>query len=106
MRIYGFYNECKRRYTIKTWKQFCDVSNRFPICGVSPEISIMDQVGRLGRTLDVPDTGIIYDLLWADLAMDIAGWAENDRGVSFTFSTPGAPSGHPRHRRHLRLALG
>ena len=66
----------------------------------------MDQVCRLGRTLDVPDTGIIYDLLWADLAMDIAGWAENDRGVSFTFSTPGAPPGHPRHRRHLRLALG
>ena len=22
----------------------------------------------MGRTLDVPDTGIIYDLLWADLA--------------------------------------
>ena len=35
--------------------------------------------------MDVPDTGIIYDLLWADLDKDIAGWAENDRGVSFTF---------------------
>ena len=40
---------------------------------------------RLGRPLDVPDTGIIYDLLGADLAKDIAGWAENDRGVSFVF---------------------
>ena len=106
MHIYGFYNECKRRYNIKTWKQFCDVFNCFPLCGLSPEISIMDQVRCLRRRLDVTDTGIIHDLLWTDLAMDIAGWAENDRGVSFTFSTPGAPSGHPRHRRHLRLALG
>ena len=44
MRIYGFYDECKRRYNIKTWNQFCDVFNRFPVCGLSPEISIMDQV--------------------------------------------------------------
>ena len=28
MHIYGFYNECKRRYTIKTWKQVCDDFNR------------------------------------------------------------------------------
>ena len=44
MRIYGFYDERKRRYNIKTWKQFCDVFNRFPVCGLSPEIGIMDQV--------------------------------------------------------------
>ena len=35
--------------------------------------------------MDVPNTGIINDVLWADLDEDIAGWAENDRGVSFTF---------------------
>ena len=42
--IYGFYDECKRRYNIKTWKQFCDVSNRFPVCGLSPESIIIDQI--------------------------------------------------------------
>ena len=30
------------------------------------------------------DTGIIDDWLWADLAKNIAGWAENDCGVSDT----------------------
>ena len=85
MHIYGFYNECKCRYNIKTWKQFCDVFNYFPLCGLSPEISIMDQVRCLRRPLDVTDTGIIHDLLWTDLAMDIAGWAENDRSVSLVF---------------------
>jgi len=33
----------------------------------------------------VPDTGLLCDLLWADPEKDINGWAENDRGVSFTF---------------------
>ena len=82
MRIYDFYDECKRRYNIKTWKQFCDVFNRFLVCGLSPEISIMDQVRRLGRPTGIPDTGIIGDLLWADPDKDITGWAENDCGVS------------------------
>jgi len=96
-RIYGFYDECKRRYNIKMWKQFCDVFNAFPVCGLidekimcmhgglSPEISNMDQVRRIVRPTDVPDTGIICDLLWADPDKDIAGWAESDRGVSFIF---------------------
>eukprot|EP00931_Biecheleriopsis_adriatica_P009424 TRINITY_DN1104_c0_g3_i1.p1 TRINITY_DN1104_c0_g3~~TRINITY_DN1104_c0_g3_i1.p1 ORF type:complete len:303 (-),score=77.43 TRINITY_DN1104_c0_g3_i1:96-1004(-) len=96
-RIYGFYDECKRRYNIKLWKQFCDVFNCMPVCavidekimcmhgGISPEITNFDQVRKLVRPTDVPDTGLICDLLWADPDKDIAGWAENDRGVSFIF---------------------
>lgn len=96
-RIYGFYDECKRRYNIKLWKQFCDVFNCLPLCGLvdekiicmhgglSPEITSMDQIRRVVRPTDVPDTGLICDLLWADPDKDITGWAENDRGVSFVF---------------------
>jgi len=96
-RIYGFYDECKRRYNIKLWKQFCDVFNSLPICGLidekimcmhgglSPEIEKMDQINRIVRPTDVPDTGLICDLLWADPDKDISGWAENDRGVSWVF---------------------
>ena len=29
--------------------------------------------------------GLLCDLLWSDPEADIAGWAENDRGVSYTF---------------------
>lgn len=96
-RIYGFYDECKRRYNIKLWKQFCDVFNCMPVCavvdekimcmhgGLSPEINDFSQIRRLTRPTDVPDTGMICDLLWADPDKDISGWAENDRGVSFIF---------------------
>ena len=37
------------------------------------------------RPTDVPDQGLLCDLLWSDPDKDITGWGENDRGVSFTF---------------------
>lgn len=54
--------------------------------GLSPELKNMDQIRRVVRPIDVPDTGIICDLLWADPDNETAGWAENhDRGISFVF---------------------
>lgn len=37
------------------------------------------------RPTDVPDQGLLCDLLWSDPDKDVLGWGENDRGVSFTF---------------------
>ena len=37
------------------------------------------------RPTDVPDTGLLCDLLWSDPEKSVTGWSENDRGVSFTF---------------------
>lgn len=37
------------------------------------------------RPTDVPDQGLLCDLLWSDPDKDTMGWGENDRGVSFTF---------------------
>ena len=34
---------------------------------------------------DVPDVGLMCDLLWSDPDTGVNGWAENDRGVSFVF---------------------
>jgi len=96
-RIYGFYDECKRRYNIKLWKTFCEVFNKLPyvaiiddkiFCvhgGLSPELKSMEQLQQIKRPTDVPDSGMICDFLWADPDKDMAGWAENDRGVSFLF---------------------
>jgi len=96
-RIYGFYDECKRRYSIKLWKTFTDCFNCVPVSavvddkilcmhgGLSPELSNFDQIRRLQRPTDVPDTGLLCDLLWSDPEKEINGWGENDRGVSFTF---------------------
>ncbi|ORZ03783.1 Metallo-dependent phosphatase-like protein [Syncephalastrum racemosum] len=96
-RIYGFYDECKRRYTIKLWKTFTDCFNCLPIAalidqkifcmhgGLSPELQNLDQIRQIVRPTDVPEAGLLCDLLWSDPEPSASGWNENDRGVSFTF---------------------
>jgi len=96
-RIYGFYDECRRRFSVKLWKSFCNTFNCLPCCaviddkiicmhgGLSPELSQMEQLANINRPCDVPDTGLLCDILWADPDPSITGWGENDRGVSFTF---------------------
>ncbi|VDP44141.1 unnamed protein product [Echinostoma caproni] len=61
-RIYGFYDEC-----------------------LSPDLQTMEQIRRIMRPTDVPEQGLLCDLLWSDPDKDVSGWGENDRGVSFTF---------------------
>jgi serine/threonine-protein phosphatase PP1 catalytic subunit len=79
------------------WKTFTDCFNCLPVAaivdekifcmhgGLSPELQNMEQIKRIMRPTDIPDTGLLCDLLWADPDKDIVGWGENDRGVSFTF---------------------
>lgn len=96
-RMYGFFDECKRRYSVKLWKVFSDCFNCLPVAaiiddkifcchgGLSPDLASMDQIRQLNRPTDVPDQGILCDLLWADPSEEVVGWGENERGVSFTF---------------------
>lgn len=53
--------------------------------GLSPDLQNMEQIRRIMRPTDVPDQGLLCDLLWSDPDKDTMGWGENDRGVSFTF---------------------
>lgn len=39
----------------------------------------------MANLFQIPDCGLLCDLLWSDPDKDITGWSENDRGVSFTF---------------------
>lgn len=98
-RIYGFYDECKRRYNIKLWKTFTDCFNCLPVAaivdekifcchgGLSPDLQSMENIRRIMRPTDVPDQGLLCDLLWSDPDKEITRWGENDRGVSYTFGT-------------------
>lgn len=96
-RIYGFYDECKRRFSVRLWKIFTECFNCLPVAavvddkilcmhgGLSPEMESLDRIRAIERPVDVPDQGLLCDLLWADPDRDIKGWGENDRGVSYTF---------------------
>ncbi|KAH8238747.1 hypothetical protein KR038_010694 [Drosophila bunnanda] len=96
-RVYGFYDECKRRYSIKLWKTFVDCYDCMPVSaivgdrifcvhgGLSPDLKSLDDIRTLARPTDVPSEGLLCDLLWSDPEESTNTWAANDRGVSYTF---------------------
>lgn len=96
-RVYGFYDECKRRCNIKIWKTFVDTFNCLPIAsivagkifcvhgGLSPSLKHMDDIRQIARPTDVPDYGLLNDLLWSDPADMETDWEANERGVSYCF---------------------
>ncbi|KAL0414082.1 UNVERIFIED_CONTAM: Serine/threonine-protein phosphatase PP1 [Sesamum radiatum] len=96
-RIYGFYDECKQRFNVRLWRVFIDCFNCLPVAaliddkilcmhgGLSPDLHDLDQIRNLQRPTDVPETGLLCDLLWSDPCKDVQGWGLNDRGISYTF---------------------
>ncbi|KAK5963708.1 salt homeostasis regulator PWA37_004034 [Arxiozyma heterogenica] len=97
-RVYGFYDECKRRCSIKIWKIFIDTFNTLPLAaivagkifcvhgGLSPVLNSMDEIRHVSRPTDVPDFGLINDLLWSDPTDSPNEWEDNERGVSYCYN--------------------
>ena len=114
-RVYGFYDECKRRASVKVWRAMVDVFDCLPLAalvggrifcahgGLSPAMKSLGDIRALVRPLEVPDSGLVADLLWSDPAgggsrsgartkvddragkEEQVGWAPSPRGVSYTF---------------------
>ena len=97
-KIYGFFDECKRRYNLKIWKFFSDCFNWLPVCaliddkilcmhgGISPELTSLEKIRKIVRPTEIPEKGLLCDLLWSDPDKDVDGWGKNERGVSYTFN--------------------
>lgn len=76
--FWNLYLSGKRRYNIKLWKTFTDCFNCLPVAaivdekifcchgGLSPDLQSMEQIRRIMRPTDVPDQGLLCDLLWSD----------------------------------------
>ena len=97
-RIYGFYDECKQRYSIKIWKMFSECFNYLPVAallddkilcmhgGLSSELENVDQIRKIQRPTEIPERGLLCDLLWSDPDENVNGFGQNERGVSVTFN--------------------
>ena len=97
-RTYGFYDECKRRYNLRLWKIFSDCFNWLPISaivnekilcmhgGLSPDLQSLNNIKQIVRPTEVPDKGLLCDLLWSDPEKDCEDWAPNTRGISVLFN--------------------
>lgn len=97
-RQYGFYDECRKRYSIKLWKRFTELFNWLPVAaliddkifcvhgGLSPDLKSLQQLYDIQRPTEVPNAGLLCDILWSDPTDKTDSWMESDRGVSYLFS--------------------
>ena len=97
-RIYGFYDECKKRFSIKLWKTFTDCFNCLPVAailddkiicmhgGLGPDLDKISRIKNIIRPTDVPERGLLCDLLWSDPDESSNGFGSNERGVSVVFN--------------------
>lgn len=53
--------------------------------GLSPDLITPTQILKIVRPTDVPDAGLLCDLLWADPEASVRMWGESERGVSYVF---------------------
>ena len=72
--MYDSFKIGKRRYNIKLWKLFIDCFNCLPVAaiiddrilcmhgGLSPELESIEQIKKVEKPTDVPDTGINYSI--------------------------------------------
>ncbi|KAH7722334.1 Serine/threonine protein phosphatase PP1-alpha catalytic subunit [Aphelenchoides avenae] len=97
-RVYGFYEECNRRYqSTRLWEVFQDVFNTMPftglvagriICmhgGLSPQLNSIDQLRQITRPANPTGPSMQFDLLWSDPDKFTIGWQPSTRGVAFLF---------------------
>lgn len=98
-RLYGFFAECAARYNQSLWDKFNEVFAYLPIAaiisdrifcvhgGLSPFLTDLSQISSLKRPLEIPGSGLLADLLWADPSPDHSGFQESERGTSYTFGS-------------------
>ncbi|KAF7297609.1 Serine/threonine-protein phosphatase [Mycena kentingensis (nom. inval.)] len=95
--VYGFYDECQRKYGgSNVWRWCCEVFDYLALGaivdgrvfgvhgGLSPNLHSIDQIRAIDRKQEVPHDGPMCDLLWSD-PDDISGWGLSPRGAGYLF---------------------
>mmetsp|Transcript_35362 Transcript_35362/g.69359 ORF Transcript_35362/g.69359 Transcript_35362/m.69359 type:complete len:306 (+) Transcript_35362:27-944(+) len=95
--VYGFYDECLRKYgSVNVWRYCTEIFDYLSLSalienkilcvhgGLSPSINTLDQIRVIDRKQEVPHDGAMCDLLWSD-PEDIEGWGLSPRGAGYLF---------------------
>lgn len=96
--VYGFYDECIRKYgSSSVWRYCCEVFDYLSLGaitsdgkwfaihgGLSPNVANIDQIRLIDRKQEVPHEGAMCDLLWSD-PEDIPAWGLSPRGAGYLF---------------------
>mmetsp|Transcript_22079 Transcript_22079/g.39319 ORF Transcript_22079/g.39319 Transcript_22079/m.39319 type:complete len:309 (-) Transcript_22079:1492-2418(-) len=98
--VYGFYDECLRKYgSANVWRYCTDVFDYLSLSaiidnsvfavhgGLSPAITKLDEIRSLDRKQEVPSDGPMCDLLWSDPEESVSGWNISPRGAGYLFGS-------------------
>ena len=89
-KLYGFYDECKRRTSIKIWKIISNTFSFYPLAavisnrifcvhgGLSPHLKNLSSLNNIKRPVDPQGNSIVSDMLWSDPKLSIDGWCDNE----------------------------
>jgi len=95
--VYGFYDECLRKYgSVNVWRYCTEIFDYLSLSsivedkifcvhgGLSPSINTLDPIRVIDRKQEVPHDGAMCDLMWSD-PEDIDGWGLSPRGAGYLF---------------------
>jgi len=95
--VYGFYDECLRKYgSVNVWRYCTEIFDYLSLSaivagqlfcvhgGLSPTINSLDQIRAIDRKQEVPHDGPMCDLMWSD-PDDNDGWGYSPRGAGYLF---------------------
>uniref|UniRef100_M1CKR3 Serine/threonine-protein phosphatase n=2 Tax=Solanum TaxID=4107 RepID=M1CKR3_SOLTU len=97
--VYGFYDECQRKYgNANAWRYCTDVFDYLTLSaiidgtvlcvhgGLSPDVRTIDQIRVIERNCEIPHEGPFCDLMWSD-PEEIETWAVSPRGAGWLFGS-------------------
>jgi serine/threonine-protein phosphatase PP1 catalytic subunit len=95
--LFGFQDECKKKLNISMWHAFLKVFALLPLgaivggkmfCihgGLSPSLHSLSDISAIRRPVDIPDEGLVADILWSDPDAMVTEWGPNDRGSTISW---------------------
>lgn len=101
--VYGFYDECIRKYgsTTTVWRYCTELFDYLSLGavigsdaqilavhgGLSPYFDSLDEIRRLDRKREVPHEGAMCDIMWSDPEESISEWGISPRGAGHLFGS-------------------
>lgn len=102
-RLYGLYSECETRFCddkdivfnainkVLCALPLCAIINNKIFCvhgGISPHMNKIDDIDKIKRFCNIPESGLLCDLLWSDPTLaQVGDWGINSRGISCTYNS-------------------
>ncbi|EME28778.1 protein phosphatase [Galdieria sulphuraria] len=111
--VYGFYEECVRKFGSATvWRLCAEIFDCMSLSavveqrvfcvhgGLSPGIESLEDIEAIDRKQEVPHEGPMCDLLWSD-PEEVEGWTLSPRGAGYLFGEEAVQ--HFLHVNHLNF---